>query len=282
MARRSEQGQLGRVLLALVVVGALCDAWFGIRMPTAHAQSSSTGVESSTGAVSSTGLGPIVIRNFTIHPIKIPGNATRYCDLPRLTGVRAHDRTTLCIVVGGVFKMLFYPKVEDFSLLQIVTLNSTTQRVVGVWDSLDLWIQVEFSDGVSPVKLRANRDSNGHVFVVPFWTVIVQLNNGALDFIWWDDGCFGCGGAQCINDFCGIDSNSCKPDGESDCDVKMYVGWTGTDDTGRFLVSAGKRLSRFRQWSVSSAYDNAYATATTAVPDPNSFQWSGDATTTQP
>lgn len=36
----------------------------------------------------------------------------------------------------------------------------------------------------------------------------------------------------------------------SDCDLKVFVVWTGTDAAGNYLQSANKRFSRFRQFSI--------------------------------
>jgi hypothetical protein len=41
------------------------------------------------------------------------------------------------------------------------------------------------------------------------------------------------------------------------CDLKIFVVWTGTDSTGQYLKSANRRFSRFRQFSVSTAYQSA-------------------------
>jgi hypothetical protein len=43
----------------------------------------------------------------------------------------------------------------------------------------------------------------------------------------------------------------------SACDLKIFVVWTGTDAAGQYLKSVNKRFSRFRAFSVASAYQSA-------------------------
>lgn len=49
------------------------------------------------------------------------------------------------------------------------------------------------------------------------------------------------------------------------CDLKIFVVWTGTDASGNYLKSANKRFSRFRQFSVSTAYQSALNLGQNAV-----------------
>ena len=66
--------------------------------------------------------------------------------------------------------------------------------------------------------------------------------------------------------------NYCGPtDEQTDCDLKIYVSWFGTDKDGNYLISAGKRLSAFRSWSLKSAYESASQTLKDNQPDPDQF-----------
>ena len=42
-----------------------------------------------------------------------------------------------------------------------------------------------------------------------------------------------------------------------ECDLKMYIVWTGTDANGNYFQSAGLRFSRFQQFAISSLYTSA-------------------------
>jgi hypothetical protein len=51
----------------------------------------------------------------------------------------------------------------------------------------------------------------------------------------------------------------CLKNGGADCDLKVYVVWTGTDADGAYFQSAGLRFSRFQQFAISSLYVSARA-----------------------
>jgi hypothetical protein len=108
--------------------------------------------------------------------------------------------------------------------------------------------------------------------IVPFYTFIIQLGDGFVSGLTWDDGCYGCEGNSeetCVADAdgnamgCAIAEAKCSQTNadtqlpEVDCDLKMYLGWFGTDVLGNYLTSAGKRLSRFRGASLKGAFDTA-------------------------
>jgi hypothetical protein len=43
----------------------------------------------------------------------------------------------------------------------------------------------------------------------------------------------------------------------AECDPKIYVSFIGTDSNDNYMESAGKRISRFRQFSVGQMYGSA-------------------------
>jgi|EP00945_MAST-04E_sp_MAST-4E-sp1_P007781 hypothetical protein len=45
----------------------------------------------------------------------------------------------------------------------------------------------------------------------------------------------------------------------ADCDLKLYVVWTGTDKAGNYFTSASLRFSRFAQYSINDMYGSAKA-----------------------
>jgi len=188
--------------------------------------------------------------------------------------VAAFDRTRICFVIGGVVKVVFYPEVEDYSLLEI-DLNRT-QKLQKPFAAPGQWIQVEFGGMASLPKHRQPLvpAADGTEYIVPFWTAIIGLVDGVPTSITWDDNpsCLGCSGDSCVDGFCAIPSTQCDlADGKNDCDVKIYIGWFGTDRNGRYLKSAGKRLSRFRNFSLNTAFTNAYQTASDSIPSAPTF-----------
>jgi len=189
-------------------------------------------------------------------------------------------------------KIVFFPLVDDYTLMQVAAqpaqfdaagnLLSPSQK--DRFDDPNMWVQVEVAIAsvaiVSPPKIRMNvvHHTDGTVdtrYVVPYWVAIVNLNNGIPTSIDWDDGCYGCGGDECIMDTCAVDIQTCEVDG-IDCDIKIYLGWFGTDGDGQYLVSAGKRPSRFKQYSISSAVSSAASTAYDNLPDAPTFSGNDD------
>lgn len=125
----------------------------------------------------------------------------------------------------------------------------------------------------------------------PLWTVIIKVTDGVIEDIGWDDGCFFCArnGDDC--EFSGFDvetylpythdtfrschrthdecypvyappDNSTTPTNdtitsETECDLKIFVTWTGTDKNGNYLRSVNKRFSRYQAFSIATAYQSA-------------------------
>jgi len=163
------------------------------------------------------------------------------------------------MVVGGVAKILFYPNVEEFSLLQVVANGNFT----GAFDNPLMWFQAEFSGQASSIKHRRPQNTADNGFYVPFWTLIITLSDGLVSTLTWDDGCLTCDSEECVDSTCALDASTCysTDQGSTDCSPKIFVGWYGTDAGGVYLTSAGSRLSRFQSYSISSAYSSATQTA---------------------
>jgi len=102
-------------------------------------------------------------------------------------------------------------------------------------------------------------------------TAIIILDSGIPTDIQWDDGCYGCSGDACIDSTCGVGLYDTCWIGETDCSVKIYVGWFGTDDNDVYLTSSGKRLSRFREFSLNTAFNSATNTLNNNLPNPPQF-----------
>ena len=51
------------------------------------------------------------------------------------------------------------------------------------------------------------------------------------------------------------------------CDLQIYVVFSGTDKDGRYMKSASRRLSRFASYSIGSIYAAAYTTSSTIAKD---------------
>lgn len=78
--------------------------------------------------------------------------------------------------------------------------------------------------------------------------------------------------ADCIDGFCGQPIGECGGGAtDVDCDLKIYVGWYGTDTSGGYLTSASKRLSAFRSWSVVDVFESARSIAIENQPNPDAL-----------
>eukprot|EP00571_Detonula_confervacea_P012126 CAMPEP_0172313488 /NCGR_PEP_ID=MMETSP1058-20130122/20296_1 /TAXON_ID=83371 /ORGANISM="Detonula confervacea, Strain CCMP 353" /LENGTH=272 /DNA_ID=CAMNT_0013027145 /DNA_START=53 /DNA_END=871 /DNA_ORIENTATION=- len=118
--------------------------------------------------------------------------------------------------------------------------------------------------------------------IYPFLTAIIDVQDGVVRGIAWDDACIFCEKSQCVpNTFnfdgsvatteqisqpvggCYFSINDCKGfvvDGSNNCDLKLNVVWTGTDENGKVLLSSGSRPSMFPpnrvQENVKGQYDS--------------------------
>ncbi len=115
---------------------------------------------------------------------------------------------------------------------------------------------------------QVDASSDAYGFIVPYWTLIVTLKDGLVDTLEWDDGCYGCSGDACVDETCSVDIEAvgCRSaTSTADCNPKFFIGWYGTDRNGQYLTSSGARSSRFRQYSVNSAFTAAYQSADASV-----------------
>lgn len=97
-------------------------------------------------------------------------------------------------------------------------------------------------------------DDEDNWWVFTQLSVVIVLNQGLVDEVIWDNGCYACSEDQCIKGNCAIPINNCQA-GTNNCDFSAYISWYGTDKNGRYLLSAGQRLSQFQSTSARSYYD---------------------------
>jgi hypothetical protein len=103
--------------------------------------------------------------------------------------------------------------------------------------------------------------------VYPFLTAIISVNHGAVQGITWDNACVFCTQSECQEityDFNGNPSTQSQigqptkgcyyttdycdnvlASNGIDCDLILYVVWTGTDSSGNVLQSSANRFSAF-------------------------------------
>lgn len=123
-------------------------------------------------------------------------------------------------------------------------------------------VTVFASSGPSLSFLRKYYDEDFGVF--PYLTAIIDVEDGVVKGIAWDDACIFCSKDRCLENTFGFDGEPAQPreptrgcyitaaecvqlhaDGRKDCDLTLYVVWTGTDKKGEYLKSSSKRKSAF-------------------------------------
>jgi len=193
----------------------------------------------------------------------------------------------ICLVYGGgqrLHKMRFYPKVDQFALLTIQnSFNSTTGYAQ--LGHLGTTFQVELQGKQSEYRHRygvvndfncvenelkpgepCEYKNTATCAVVPFHTIVIKMDSGKISEISWDDDDSLCDNDHSVDGNCAIPVSECVSSesygtentaAATDCDFKIYVSWQGTDADGTFLSSSQRRLSQFRQWSLSSVYNEA-------------------------
>lgn len=104
----------------------------------------------------------------------------------------------------------------------------------------------------------------GRVF--PFLTAIIDVRDGVVAGIAWDNACVFCASDYCLeNTFnfagqlatnlegqskgCYLEKSACEAmkanNGTTSCDIQLFVVWTGTDVNGKAFQSSAYRFSAF-------------------------------------
>ena len=110
--------------------------------------------------------------------------------------------------------------------------------------------------------------------VYPQLTAIIDVEMGDVVGISWDDGCIFCKSSECdentfnfqgelstpIDDAgsCGETVDFCRDSlarESGECDLMLYVVWTGTDSNGRAFKSAAYRFSAFPKQELGDNFD---------------------------
>jgi len=162
----------------------------------------------------------------------------------------------LCLVINGKNYVAFYPDVDDFTLLEVE--NSFNASWLDSQDE-PVYVRAEVGTKSSFWRTRSQGRGAGKI-TVPFWTLVIEMTDGIVDRLTWDDSCPLCSSSDlCVEaKNCGVAHSSCGNNAESNnCNLQIYLGWFGTDADGKYLTSSDKRLSRFRSGSLLGAYDSA-------------------------
>ena len=121
--------------------------------------------------------------------------------------------------------------------------------------------------------------------IYPFLTAIVDVKNGVVTGISFDDACIFCQSSACSENTYGFDGEladinqptkgcalsrvACEAihlAGGTQCDLQLYVVWTGTDDDGNVLSSADSRFSNFEPKQLQQRFNDQLAAFKDKIP----------------
>lgn len=198
------------------------------------------------------------------------------------------EQANVCIKIGAYY-MSYKAPVDQMSLLSVKKgFGNPRFQLSDVNTSIPINIQVGHAspyevDPTQPTdadnQFRADKfwisqdpvDQNVEnppppiVRVVPYFTAIIQLLEGVVTGIVWDDGCYGCSStsADCVKGFCTVQHDNCyinttTADAStlSDCDPKIYIGWQGSDAKKNIMISSELVPSKFIRYSAGNALNN--------------------------
>ena len=116
--------------------------------------------------------------------------------------------------------------------------------------------------------------------IYPFLTAIINVNQGVVQGITWDDACVFCSKDECerntfdFNGNMGSESEFQQPvggcfvtkeqcdtavqEGRTDCDLVLYVVWSGTDANGNGFQSSANRFSEFPAQELSDRFSQIF------------------------
>jgi len=166
-----------------------------------------------------------------------------------------------CVVIDDQYYVAFYPNVDDFTLLEVE--DSFGAPWLDSPQNNPVYIRAEVGTKSSFWRTRSQGTGAG-MLTVPFWTIVIEVTNGLVDTLTWDDSCPLCSSSDlCVEGRnCGVPHTSCGNAASDDnCNLQIYVAWFGTDVDGNYFTSSDKRLSRFRSGSLAGAYASALTKA---------------------
>eukprot|EP00558_Chaetoceros_sp_UNC1202_P007875 CAMPEP_0197246124 /NCGR_PEP_ID=MMETSP1429-20130617/10680_1 /TAXON_ID=49237 /ORGANISM="Chaetoceros sp., Strain UNC1202" /LENGTH=239 /DNA_ID=CAMNT_0042706729 /DNA_START=18 /DNA_END=737 /DNA_ORIENTATION=+ len=181
--------------------------------------------------------------------------------------VKRKKTTPVCLTVGGdedwgtgvdYKRFSFAPKADEYSRF---TIQGSYQSLVRMSQN-NKDVTVFASSQTSLSFLRKYYDTKFGIF--PHLTAIIDVHKGQVQGIAWDNACVFCADERCAENTYGFDAqgarlgeptkgcyltkNECdeiQAQGGNECDLTLYVVWTGTDVNGSYLTSSSNRFSAF-------------------------------------
>jgi len=206
----------------------------------------------------------------------------RACNFPNGDAlVTIGDETLVCLVRDNQEYVLSRPRADQYSRITLPGSFAANFAAGGCKEELfhveSLGVQSEFR------KRFCAQQSQETTLYFPVLTAILQVDEGKLVNITWDDGCYFTDGsvsssvqdcvtnAYAINSTAALEMDEVEPpargsdtgltqescDSELDffCDLAVYIAWTGRDKNGNYFASAGRRFRIFRDYALQPQYD---------------------------
>lgn len=182
--------------------------------------------------------------------------------------------TTVCLVLANdgdwssettYMRLNFKPTADEYSRFHV---PQSFSQLVGSGEQSDvtdiftgnITVHTESQTALSFQK----QYYNGNDKVYPYLTAIITVEQGNVTGITWDNACVFCKSDECENNTynyngeivteeeaqqqvgsCFTTVEECKTSEKAECDLMLYVVWTGTDANGRDFVSSANRFSAF-------------------------------------
>jgi len=187
--------------------------------------------------------------------------------------------TTVCLVLANdgdwstevdYMRLNFQPIADEYS--RFLVPDSFNQLVGDPDGDLskifpgNITVHAESQSALSFQKLYYGGDEK----VFPYLTAIITVNEGIVTGITWDNACVFCTAEECKDNTlgyngemattevaqqpvgaCPIPIEECNTSDDTQCDLLLYVVWSGTDSNGRDFMSSANRFSAFpkQSWS---------------------------------
>jgi len=215
------------------------------------------------------------------------------CDLDK--PIQIGERHSICIVLGNnanwtsevdYLQYKFQPKADQYSKYHID--QSYKDLIVDkglVEGKQDLTYFFGVNESVSfvrmyyePKKGDSYEDDHDQHRIYPFITAIIDVKDGIVQGLDYDNSCGFCGKDKCADNTYTFDGknprsksmrkgcyltrkecNDLAEIGDTTCDLKFYFVWTGTDIDGKSFQSSQYRFSAFPPSSIMNQFKNFFS-----------------------
>lgn len=207
--------------------------------------------------------------------------------------VRRDDDTTVCLTLGPSAD--WSPGIDsERYTMKFIADEYSRFRIKGSYSNLaygsrfednNISLFVSSQSSLSFLRMYYDRQ-NGYIF--PYLTAIIDVKDGVVQGIAWDDSSIFCGGERAQENTYSFDGSATVSSGPTKgcyllrdecneavledsnaCDLMLHVVWTGTDVNGKVLTSSKKRYSAFQTKLV----QDYMADALSKIPSFDDWDW---------